>query len=149
MSIIKRSNETLFDVFQQFVPDFFGARSLQPLNEMFTDRLPGANVKETDSSYELEVALPGISKENVNIAIEGNMLVIHGEGKSENDERQNALGKFTKREFCYSNFKRSFFIPPSVDQDHITAQMENGLLHVTMPKFSRDNHGTRKQINIG
>lgn len=126
MSIIKR-NDVLFPSLMNeiFKPDWFGG-----LENMKTSA-PAVNIMENDKSFELELSVPGRAKKDFNIEIDDNLLSISSEVKSENKvEKDN----YTRREFGFSSFKRSFTLPESVDSEKIDAIYENGILKFSLPK---------------
>ena len=92
---------------------------------------PGADVVETDGSYEIHVALPGLEKKDINLDINEGVITISGERKFENEEK----GKnFYSVETRYGTFSRSFNIPELVDAEKIEASYKNGILKVDLPK---------------
>lgn len=95
--------------------------------------VPAINIKETETRFELELAAPGLKKDQFHIEVEQNLLTIASERKEENEEK-NSEGTYSRREFSYSSFKRSFTLPETVDSERIEAQYENGVLHVAIPK---------------
>lgn len=95
--------------------------------------LPSVNVLEQKDSFEIQVAAPGIKKENFKIDLERNVLTVGSETREET-EQKDSDGSFTRREFNYSSFSRSFTLPDSVDSDRIEAAYENGILKITVPK---------------
>lgn len=125
-------------------------------NDMLTDRwtvrpaatTPAINVKATDKEYGIELAAPGTTKEDfsVNIDDEGN-LVIKMEHKEEKRDEQKKE-HYLRREFAYSNYEQSLSLPDDVDREAITARVENGVLHVTLPRKEAKKPET-KQIEIG
>ncbi len=127
MNQLIRRNSFFDDFFTKDVFDF-GKRFLE---SGFT--MPSVNVKEEDSTYQIMVAAPGMKKEDFNIGIDRNILTISSENKSETEEKDEQ-GFFTKREFNFSSFSRSFTLPESVDIDNIEASYENGILNVSVPK---------------
>lgn len=94
--------------------------------------VPAINIKESESHFEIEIAAPGQRKEDFRVALEKNMLTISTEKKSQSEDNE---GRYTRREFGYSAFSRSFIIPDDVDQDKIKANHNNGVLIVELPKM--------------
>lgn len=97
----------------------------------FAMNIPSVNVKEGEDQFTLEVAAPGISKEDFSIAVEKDRIIISSEKQAEEKVEE---GKYTRREFNYSAFSRSFYLPKSIDKDAISANYSNGVLIVTLPK---------------
>ena len=95
-------------------------------------QLPSVNIKETDDAYELDFAASGFEKSNFKVEIHNNMLTVSSEKKDENEKKDS--NRFTKREFCYQSFIRSFTLPDLVDEEKIDATYQNGILCVTVPK---------------
>lgn len=89
------------------------------------------NIKETDSTFELEVAAPGLKKEDLNVNLDNNLLTISAESKSEHQENKD---QYAFQEFNYSSFRRSFQLPDNIDQNAINAKHENGVLTIVLPK---------------
>ena len=99
---------------------------------------PAINVIETEKAYKVELAAPGMTKEDFNVRIdEENNLVISMEKKTENKEEKKD-GRYLRREFSYSKFQQTMILPENVDKDHISAQVENGVLNIELPKLSED-----------
>lgn len=94
--------------------------------------LPAVNVKELKDGYEIEMSAPGLKKEDFNIELNNNVLVISSE-KKEEDETKDEDGRYTRREFSYQSFCRSFNLPDTVDTEKIDAKYENGILTLTIP----------------
>lgn len=108
--------------------------------------MPAVNVKETENSYHLDVAAPGFKKEDFQLNFENGVLSVSGECKKE--ETQNDE-KFTRCEFNYSSFKRSFNISEKViDIDKISASYEAGILHVELPKREEIKPKPARTISI-
>lgn len=126
MSLIKR-NDVLFPSFMNeiFKPDWFGGM------ENFNGAVPAVNIKENEKGFELELSVPGRKKEDFNIEIDDSLLTISSEFKTENETKE---GNYTRREFGFSSFKRSFTLPESVNEEKIDATYENGILKFTLPK---------------
>jgi len=134
MSLIKRNGNqfpsfpALFD--DLFSRDFFSWGNSN--NSATSTTIPSVNIRETKDNYEVEVAAPGMDKTDFKVLLDGNTLSISS--AKENRQETNDEG-YTRREFSYQSFKRSFELPKDVvDQESITARYENGLLLLTIPK---------------
>ena len=93
--------------------------------------IPAVDIRETEDSLKLLVDLPGMTKENVNITVENNVLSISGERKLENEERNDT---FHRLERSYGAFTRSFTLAPTVAADRVDASFHDGVLEITLPK---------------
>ena len=100
---------------------------------------PAINVFETEKEYKVELAAPGMTKEDFNVHIdEENNLVISMEKKKE--------GRYLRREFSYSKFQQTMILPDDVDKEKISAQVENGVLNIDLPKFSEQEKEKAKRF---
>ncbi len=93
--------------------------------------MPAANVKETDRMFEIELSVPGYTKKDIHMEMNNDMLRITGEMK---DEVKTKNDEYTRREFSYGSFTRTFHLPEFVKDDKITAKCKDGVLLVTLPK---------------
>ena len=110
---------------------------------------PAVNVKEDAKAYTMELAVPGIKKEfcRVNINADGN-LEVSIENKLEHKE-ENKKEHFLRREFSYSNYQQTYVLPDDIEKDHIAAKVDNGVLTITLPKFTKEEvKQIQRQINI-
>ena len=109
---------------------------------------PAINVKESDREYTVELAAPGLKKEdfNVNIDRDGN-LHIHMESKNESKE-EDKKSHYLRREFSYSKFEQTLLLPDDVDKDGIEAKVNDGVLTVSLPKLEKVAEKTVKQIEV-
>ncbi|EJX07063.1 Hsp20/alpha crystallin family protein, partial [gut metagenome] len=112
---------------------------------------PAINVLETEKEYKVEVAAPGMTKEDFNIHIDDeNNLVISMEKKTENKEERNAEdkteGRYLRREFAYSQFQQTMILPDDVDKEKIEAHMEHGVLHIDLPKFTEQEKAKAQRV---
>ena len=110
---------------------------------------PAVNVKEDAKAYTMELAVPGIKKEfcRVNINADGNLEVAI-ENKLEHKE-ENKKEHFLRREFSYSNYPQTYVLPDDIEKDHIAAKVDNGVLTITLPKFTKEEvKQIQRQINI-
>lgn len=145
MKLIKKSNYN--PVFPTFFDDFF-AKDLLGWDNGSTSfkTTPAVNIRETDDHYAIELAVPGLNKEDFNVELDDNLLTISFEKKAEKEE----TGKFTRREFHYTSFKRSFTLPEgTVDSDKIDAAYENGILKLALPKKEEVKAKAKRTISIG
>lgn len=92
---------------------------------------PSVNVAETETSYRLDIAAPGLDKELFNIEIDKDQLIISYDEKKEEDTKEE---KFSRREFNFSSFTRKFHLPETINTEEITAEYNSGILHVTLGK---------------
>ena len=110
---------------------------------------PAINVFETEKEYKVELAAPGMTKEDFNVRIdEDNNLVISMEKKTENKEEKKE-GRYLRREFSYSKFQQTMILPDNVDKEKISAAVENGVLSVQRPQISEEEvKKAEKQIEV-
>ena len=132
MSLIK-SNEanwlpSVFD--DMFKADWLGGTT--NVNSIGTS-IPAVNIQESDDNFMVEVAAPGKTRNDFNIELDNDILTISSEEKIENKASENN-GRYTRKEFSYSNFKRAFSLPETVDNEKIVASYENGVLVINLPK---------------
>jgi len=144
MSLVRFSNvyPGLFDRF--FDNDLFDWSNRNFSNT--NTSLPAVNIKEDSNSFEVELAAPGLVKDDFKIELNNNTLTILSEKKIEKETKE--AQRFTQREFSYQSFSRSFTLPQTVDGDKITAKYENGLLRVNIPKKEEAKPKPIKQIDI-
>lgn len=113
--------------------DFFDNNWMEKANAT----APAINVVESDKDYKVEVAVPGMTKEDFNIHLgDENKLVISMEKKVENEDKENK--KYLRREFSYTKFQQSLYLPDNVDKEKITANVANGVLTIELPKYSQE-----------
>lgn len=111
----------------------------------FSGTVPAVNIKELDSQFEIELAVPGMNKDDFEIEVEDGVLSI---SSTQEEEQVNEKGKFTRREFSYSSFRRSFTLPDSVDPTKIDATYKEGMLLVLLPKHKEAQPQPKKLIKI-
>ncbi len=109
--------------------------------------IPAVNIKETNESYHVEVAAPGMLKSDFKVELEGNLLTISSEKRDEKEEVEGE--KYTRREFSYQAFQRSFTLPKEVvDVDKIQAKYEDGMLQLLIPKKEEAKQKAPRLIQI-
>ena len=148
MSIIKRNNNGFFmpELFDDLISrNLFDWGSSNFSNSGTT--LPAVNIRETNENFEVEMAAPGMNKDDFNILLEGNTLTIRSEKSDEHEEKEGE--KFSRREFRYQSFQRNFTLPKEVvDVDQINAKYENGILKLSIPKKEEAKQKPPRMINI-
>jgi HSP20 family protein len=110
-----------------FDDDFWGFTGLTGVSHI------PVNIRETDKTYEMELAAPGLNKEDFNISVSGNTLTVSLEEKEENKDEDRDKG-WVRQEYSYRGFTRSFNLGDEVDVNGITAEYTNGILHLSLPK---------------
>jgi HSP20 family protein len=132
-----------------WLPDIFNDFFDNSWMERPTYTAPAINVIETEKEYEVELAAPGLSKEDFQVHVDAdNNLHIEMEKKSENKEGKKH-GRFLRREFSYEKFQQTLLLPDDVDAEKIEAHVEKGVLTVTLPKKEKiAKADTVKQIAI-
>ena len=147
MSLTKWNNgqnmTTLFDDF--FTRDFLNWGLAN--NSTTNTTIPAVNIKETPENFAVEMAAPGMKKENFRIELDGNTLTISSEWQNGADEKEGE--RYTRREFSYQSFQRTFTLPKNVvDGDKIQARYENGVLHLLIPKREDAKQKPARMIEI-
>jgi HSP20 family protein len=129
----------LSDMFQNFFDADF--------NDFFSRRMsdPAANILENAENFQLELAAPGMNKDDFKISLENNTLTVSVEME---DEKREEGKNYTRKEFYYGSFSRSFTLPKIIDLDKIKADYENGVLKVVLPKKDEAKLEIKKEIKI-
>jgi len=108
--------------------------------------IPNVNILEAGSGYTIEVAAPGLKKEDFIVQLEKNRLVISARQKQDKEEAPSAA-RYLKKEFSYQSFSRQFSLPETVNKDAIKASYDNGVLKVELPKAEKTENAV-KSISI-
>ena len=139
--MMRRNAAWLPEVFN----DFFNTDFMPKANAT----APAINVKESDKGYTVELAAPGMTKEDFNVHIndEGN-LIIKMESKQEKKEEDKST-RYLRREFSYTKYEQTLILPDDVEKDKIAAKVENGVLTVELPKQEQQQVKVSRQIEIG
>lgn len=111
---------------------------------------PAINVIESEKEYKVEVAAPGMTKDDFNIHLgEDNELVITMEKKNENQEEDKENKKYLRREFSYTKFQQALILPDDVEKENISASVSEGVLTITLPKLQPEEKAkVSRQIEI-
>ncbi|AEE50178.1 Hsp20/alpha crystallin family protein [Haliscomenobacter hydrossis] len=143
MSIV-RWNPMVAPTFRSLVEDFFGDSDF--LNFKDKNFVPAVNIKEMEGEFEVELAVPGMTKEDIKVEVLDGILTISAE---KNDKKEEKTKKYTRREFSYNKFSRSFTLPEHVDPEAIKANYVDGVLHLALPKMVKTALPEAKKILIG
>ncbi len=108
--------------------------------------LPSVNIKESDDDFEVEVAAPGLTKNDFRVELNHDLLTVSSEKEVQNETKEGQ--QFTQREFSYQSFSRSFTLPHTVDGEKISASYENGILKVLIPKKEEAKPKPARTIEI-
>jgi HSP20 family protein len=137
MTLVKFRNPRMM-----FFDQMFGNENFSATNTT----LPSVNIKEDHDQFSVELAAPGFSKSDFNIELNNNVLTISSDKKIENETKEGE--NFSRKEFSYQSFSRSFSLPNTIDEEQIKAQYENGILILTLPKKDEAKPKPAIQINI-
>ena len=139
---MRKNQGWLPDIFN----DFFDTEWMEKANAT----APAINVVEHDNGYAVEVAAPGMTKDDFNVHLdEDGNISITMEKKSENKEENKKNGHYLRREFSYSKFQQTMVLPDNVDKDKISASVKDGVLTIDLPKLPKEEPVKRsKQIEI-
>jgi HSP20 family protein len=135
-TMVKPFFRDFFDVENFFNKPFF--------SDMPNMHFPAVNISETENSYDVELAVPGFKKDDFKVNVEDDVLTISAEEKSEEVKEEKS---FSRREYHYSSFSRSFRLPDNAKDDEIKAHYVDGMLKLTIPKTTEVVKAT-KQVKI-
>ena len=127
-----------------YMPNLFDDDFLPTLSSR-TSSMPAVNIREDEKNYILDLAIPGMDKKDLKIDISDDVLTISSESKEESSEEKDG---YKKKEFNYSSFCRSFYIPENVNRDKIGANYKDGILTVSLPKMEEEKKNLSRQISI-
>ncbi|MBD0832001.1 Hsp20/alpha crystallin family protein [Aestuariibaculum sediminum] len=138
-NLLPNINSWFDDIFSnrlgtEFMPDFNNGMSL-----------PKVNIVDSEDKFAIEMAVPGLEKSDFDINIDDNVLSVGAESKSEVSKEEK---HYTRKEFGYSSFKRTFTIPQSVDIEKIKADYKEGILKINLPKKEESKRPSARKIDI-
>jgi HSP20 family protein len=126
--------------------DFFNDKFFNQLkNTGSGESRTAVNISEDDKGYTIEVAIPGIAKDEFNLEIENDVLTLSSEQKENKDEQKQ---NYLRREFNHQSFKRSFELPETIDQEQINATIDAGILTLSLPKKEEEVQKAPRQIEV-
>ena len=122
-----------------FDDDFF------PVVSQRNTSMPAVNIKEDEKKYQLDLAVPGIEKRDLKIEINEDVITVSSENKNEKEENGDG---FKRREFSYSSFCRSFYLPENVNKEKIEANYKDGILTISLPKETEEKSKVTREVAI-
>jgi HSP20 family protein len=129
-----------------FADDFFGRDFLSNFFDNETaSSVPAVNVAENKNEFLIDIAVPGLDKEDFIIDLHNNLLTLRSEKENKSEEKED---KCIRREFSYASFKRSFILPDTADVDKISAAHKHGILHINIPKKEEAKEKPVRQIKV-
>jgi len=111
----------------------------------FSTHTPAVNVRETDDNYEIKMAAPGLEKSDFKIDINGSLISISAEKDEKREEKEEG---YSRKEYSYSSFSRSFTLPENIEKDKIDASYVNGELKLLLPKREDAKKVSHQKINV-
>lgn len=143
--LMRLSKTPLQSSLSRMMDEFINVGLSTDLNNNLMANQPSVNVVETEHSFRVEVAAPGLEKGDFNIKVEDDLLSISGQRKEEKEEKE---GNYTKREFNYSSFSRSFRLPEICNSRDISANYDKGVLNLNIPKKEEAKKQSARTVEI-
>jgi HSP20 family protein len=136
---ITRRNFRPFYMPNVFDDNFF------PVSSNRSSSLPAVNIREDEKNYMLDLAIPGMDKKDLKIDMNEDVLTISSEMKNESEQENDG---YKRREFSYSSFCRSFYVPENVNKDKVEANYKDGVLSISLPKEEVEKNKLSRKIRI-
>lgn len=137
---LDRNNGFFPSLFNYYLNDNF-------YNSFFDGNLPATNISENEKGFNVELSIPGFSKDDITIEIENDVLKVSASIEVKNEEKDENQ-KVLRREFKASSFSRSFALPENIDVENISASQSDGVLQITLPKMEKPTEEKVKKIEI-
>lgn len=109
------------------------------------EQMPAVNIKENETGFDIEAAVPGLEKDAIHVELDNRLLTISGEVKEETESSEE---KFTRREFSCRSFRRSFTLPDHADESSLKAKYDNGILKISLKKKDDGSSSVKRSISI-
>ncbi|MFL5753256.1 MAG: Hsp20/alpha crystallin family protein [Bacteroidia bacterium] len=153
MTQLKKRRNGNGSLFPSLTNDFFRNRLFAPgfidIDDDFVSggiKIPLANVRETKDDFRVELSAPGLTREDFKVDLEDGVLTVSCEKKEESEDKDE---NYTRREFSYNSFTRTFQIPENSVEEKINAKYENGMLKIVIPKKETSSAKPKKEIQVG
>ena len=144
MTLVKRKDGFFPSVFSDFFDTgkFFDT---DVLDTAYNKWIPAVNITESNKSFTVEMAAPGLKKNDFKVEVDDNVLTISAERENEKKEENE---KYTRREFVHTSFSRSFTLPEGIKSEKIEGKYDDGILYVTLPKTDSKKNHVAKQVKV-
>jgi len=148
MALMNIDQESLFPSFVPLWENFLGRDLMEKAGwGGMSSSIPAVNIEETPRAFEASLAAPGLQRDDFSIKVDHGVLTVSSQKEEQHEEHDKAR-KYTRREFKYHAFSRSFTLPEAVDADKITASYQDGILSIHLPKKELTKEQPVKQIMI-
>lgn len=144
MSLIKKSDWPSLSN-NSWLSNFFDNDRFFDSSFLRIQSVPAVNIKENEKNFEITLAAPGLSREDFNVSMDDGILTISSEQKEEKETKEK---KFTRQEYSYSSFSRSFALPDNVKEEEVDAKYVDGVLKVTLTKKALPAQKAKKAIEV-
>jgi len=143
MTLIRRVNNN-YPTFRNWMDDFMGTVD-NSVNFWNKSTVPAVNISEEDDNFQITFAAPGLTKDNFSINLDSDVLTVKSEKEINKEE---STANFTRKEFNFGSFQRSFTLPETADGDHIKAEYKDGILNIEIPKKEEAKAKPAREIEI-
>lgn len=147
MSLMKVDQNSLFPRFSDLWEDFLGKDMMEMSRWGKGLSMPAVNIEEKPAAFEVSMAAPGMQREDFKIEVHSGVLTVSSE-KEDKHEEKDKEGNYTRREFKYQTFSRSFTLPEAIDRDKIEAKYTDGILAIHVPKLEPTKQEAKKKITV-
>lgn len=146
MSVMKVDQHGLLPRFSNLWEDFFGKDIMEPGWRQGSST-PAVNIEEKEGTFEVSMAVPGMQRNDFKIEVDNGVLNVSST-REEKQEEKDKEGRYTRREFRYHTFSRSFTLPEAIDEDKIAAEYKDGILSIHLPKKEPSHRQLTRQITV-
>mmetsp|Transcript_9510 Transcript_9510/g.21830 ORF Transcript_9510/g.21830 Transcript_9510/m.21830 type:complete len:149 (-) Transcript_9510:520-966(-) len=147
MAIVKTNQDSLFPNIAPFWEDFLGKDVMGRSGWGNISGMPAVNISEQPHAFEVSLAAPGLQRDDFSIKVDGGVLTVSS-SKEERQDMNEKSTKYTRREFSYRAFSRSFALPETVEEEKIAANYKDGILLIHLPKKVQGQHLPSRHIEV-
>ena len=146
MTLVKwHRNENDLPVLSNYFENFLNRDFDDFFGNSISRKIPAANVVENENDFRIEIAAPGLAKDDFKINLENNLITIEASKENKQEEHDE---RYTRKEFCYNSFRRSFTLPNTIEHDRIDAKYQDGILHIIIPKKEEAKKKPAREISV-